>query len=81
MRLKAALLAIQAVSKFCRVISPTQTTYYLALELISKHKLVGNRIFDAYLAATAMSNSIDIIATDNTADFKKFTDLKIINPF
>ncbi len=81
MRLKDALLAIHAVIKFCRVISPTQTAYYLALELISKHKLVGNRIFDAYLAATAMSNGIDIIATDNTADFKKFTALKIINPF
>ena len=80
MKLKDALIAIQAISKFCRVIYPTQTTYYLALEFISKHKLVGNRIFDAYLAATALSNNIDIIATDNTSDFKKFNGIKIINP-
>ncbi len=81
MRLKDALMAIQAISKFCQIISPTQTTYYLSLELINKYKLIGNRIFDAYLVATALSNSINIIATDNSSDFKKFSGLEIINPF
>lgn len=81
MKLKDALIAVHAISKHCRIISPTQTTYYLSLELISKYKLVGNRIFDAYLAATALSYDIDTMATDNISDFKKFTALKIINPF
>lgn len=81
MRLKDALVAIQAISKFCRIISPTQTTYYLSLELINERKLVGNRIFDAYLAATALSNGINIIATDNSSDFKKFSGIDIVNPF
>lgn len=81
MGLKLALTAIQAISQSCRIISPTQTTYYLWLELINKYALTGNRIFDAYLAATALSNGIDIIATDNVADFKKFKGLKVINPF
>lgn len=81
MELKTALAAIQAITRSCRIISPTQTTYYLWLELINKHKLKGNRIFDAYLTATALSNNIDVIATDNIKDFKKFTELKIINPF
>ena len=81
MGLKMALAAIQAISKSCRIISPSQTTYYLWLELINEHALAGNRIFDAYLAATALSSGIDIIATDNVSDFKKFKGLKIINPF
>lgn len=81
MRLNKALIAIQAISQSCRIISPTQTTYYLSLGLIKKYKLVGNRIFDAYLAATALSNSINTIATDNSSDFEKFTDLTIFNPF
>jgi len=81
MRIKLALTATRAISKSCRIISPTQTTYYLWLELINKHALIGNRIFDAYLTATALSNGIDIIATDNTKDFKKFKEIKVINPF
>ena len=81
MKPKLALAAIQAIVQACRIISPTQTTYYLWLELINKYILSGNRIFDAYLAATALSNGINIIVTDNVADFKKFKGLKIINPF
>ncbi|MBI2315206.1 PIN domain-containing protein [Candidatus Daviesbacteria bacterium] len=81
MSLDMALTATQAITQSCRIISPTQTSYYLFLELIKKHNLVGNRIFYAYLAATALSNGIATIATDNVSDFKKFQGLRIINPF
>lgn len=81
MSLDMALMATQAISQSCRIISPTQTSYFLFLELIKKHRLVGNRIFDAYLAATALSNGVDLVATDNVSDFKKFKGFKIINPF
>lgn len=81
MKLKDALVAIQAITESCRIVCPTQTTYYLWLELMNKYKLSGNRIFDGYLAATALSNDINTIATDNVLDFKKFKGLKIINPF
>lgn len=81
MELKEALIAIQAISKFCRIISPIQTTYYLSLELINQYQLTGNKIFDAYLAATVLSNSINTIATDNVLDFERFQGLKIFNPF
>lgn len=81
MKLKDALKAILAISESCRMISPTQTTYYLFLEFIGKYKLSGNRIFDAYLAATVLSNGVNSVATDNSSDFKIFSGLKIINPF
>lgn len=81
MGIKLALTATQSISKSCHIISPTKTTYYLWLELINKHALTGNRIFDAYLVATALSNGINIIATDNIKDFKKLTEIKTVNPF
>ncbi len=81
MGLKLALSAIQAITQSCSIVYPTQTTYYLWLEFVNKYALTGNRIFDAYLAATALSNEINIIATDNVLDFKKFKSLKIVNPF
>lgn len=81
MRLKPALEAVLTIANSCRLISPNQTTYFLTLELIKTHKLIGNRIFDAYLAACALSNDIYTLVTDNVADFKKYKQLKLINPF
>lgn len=81
MKIKDALNAILAIADATRIIAPNQNTFYITVELIKEHTLSGNRIFDAYLAATALSNGIDIIATDNTKDFFKFKELKIINPF
>lgn len=80
-RLKEALNATLSIARLCSLISPNQNTIYLALELIKKHELSGNRIFDAYLAATALSNGTNTIATDNVRDFKKFKEIRIINPF
>lgn len=76
-----ALNLIIEIVRLCRVISPNQDTIYVALELIKLNKLKGNRIFDAYLTATAVTNGIFEIATDNTRDFTKFPGIKIINPF
>lgn len=81
MNIKAAISAVEAITKVCRIICPSQTTYYLCLELLKKYKLTGNRIFDVYLAACALTNHINTIATDNVSDFRKFQDLKVINPF
>lgn len=81
MSLASALKAILAIVHSGSVISPNETSFYTALELVKKHKLEGNRIFDAYLVATALSNDINTIATDNTKDFKKYKEIKIFNPF
>lgn len=81
MALKEALDSVLSITKAFSMVSPNQETYYLALELIKNYNLKGSRIFDAYLAATALSNEITIIATDNTRDFKKFKEIRILNPF
>ncbi|HEY1835886.1 MAG TPA: PIN domain-containing protein [Candidatus Saccharimonadales bacterium] len=76
-----ATRAIMSIAEACRVITPDRTTYYLALELIRKYKLPGDKIFDAYLAATALTNGVSTIATDNTKDFAAIEELETINPF
>ena len=78
------ILAIEAVLSIidnCQIIVPKPGTEYIALELIKRSKLTGNRIFDAYLTATAISNDIDTIATDNEKDFKRFLEITVYNPF
>lgn len=81
MKLKDAVDAVERILKVCSIVSPNWKTQRIALELIKKYKLSSDIIFDAYLAATALSNDVNIIATDNVKDFKKFKEIKIINPF
>lgn len=78
---RAALKSIFEISKSCQVIVPNNKTHYAAAELVIEHNLTGNRIFDAYLVATALTNDINVIATDNVKDLGKFSGMTIINPF
>ena len=81
------LLPIKAVDKIEKLavgfnlITPKAETYLIALDLISKYKISGNRIFDAYLVATMLSNGITRIATDNVKDFAIYRGIEVVNPF
>ncbi len=81
MKIGSAIDAVESILKGCTVVSPDYRTHRIALELIKKYSLSSDKIFDAYLVATALGNGISIIATDNIEDFKRFMELKTINPF
>lgn len=76
-----AVTALINIAKGCHVIEPQSDTYHIAIALIQKHSLKGDRVFDAYLAATALSVGISFIITDNTKDFLAFEGISAINPF
>lgn len=79
--LRDLLKALDYFTKSIEIICPRSQTYYITLELIKKYYLKSDLIFDAYLTATALSNGVDTIATDNVKDFKKFKEIKVFNPF
>lgn len=81
MKLEDATEAVFLIVNSCRLITPTIHTIYIFFDLITLYALKSDQVFDAYLAATALSNNVDTIATDNEKDFKKFANLKVINPF
>lgn len=81
MKPKSAIKAVLAIAKSCQIIVPKAGTEFIALELIKKLDLAGIRIFDAYLVATALANSITLVVTDNVRDLQKFKEIKVINPF
>ncbi|MDO8570872.1 MAG: PIN domain-containing protein [Candidatus Daviesbacteria bacterium] len=81
MKSQDALESITGIIRVARIIQPRYETYYVFLELLKKHQFGGDKIFDIYLIATALSNNIETIATDNTKDFIKFKEIKTINPF
>ncbi len=81
MKVNEAVNAVENILKACSIITPDYKTHRIALELIKKYKIASNQIFDAYLAATAISNGVDTLVTDNTKDLRRFSEIKVINPF
>ncbi len=81
MSVTKALKALNNIAGNLRIIHANNSTYYLVLELIKKYHLKSDIVFDAYLVATALSNGVDTIVTDNIKDFKKFKEIKVFNPF
>jgi len=76
-----AIKDVTLVTQHLKMLCPQPETKHVALELIRKYKIIGSKIFDAYLVATAFSNGVTTIATENEKDFKIFDELKIMNPF
>ncbi len=81
MNIKDAIVAIENILKASSIISPDYRTIHIAIALVKRYKLSSNHVFDAYLVATALSNDIDVVVTDNAKDFGKFAEIKTINPF
>lgn len=81
MKTSEAVGAVENILKACDIITPDYKTHRIALELIKKYNISSSQIFDTYLAATAISNGIDTLATDNIKDLQIFSEITVINPF
>lgn len=81
MKPRDAILALERIMEICMIVHPDYRTHQIALEMIKKYQISSDKIFDGYLVATALSNNIDTIVTDNVKDFRKIKEIKIINPF
>lgn len=80
-KIDRAINALELICDGLSVIQPTYLTHELCLKFVAQKKLKGDKIFDAYLVSTMLSHDIKTIATDNTKDFRKFSQIRVINPF
>ncbi len=74
---RTALQAVRRISDECTHITPnieTRDTFY---ELVRKYKITSNDIYDTYLVATALTNAVTHIATNNVSDFKIYEEIKL----
>ncbi len=76
-----AVDAVGRIARILNIIAPVYETAFVAMELIKRHGLVADRIFDAYLVATMLTNDITEIATDNEKDLTLFQGITVVNPF
>lgn len=76
-----AVDAVGRIASAVNIVSPAYETAFVAMELIKQYGLVADRIFDAYLVATMLTNDITQIATDNEKDLTLFRGITVVNPF
>ena len=62
-------------------IFPKETNLTHLAHLIKKYKISKQEVFDAVLVATIMDNSVKTIYTADEKLFRKFTNIKVVNPF
>lgn len=73
--------ALDAIMAAIPMIYPNQDTFSVAWAFIKKYRLRADYMFDAYLAATAITNGVMVIASDNERDFRVFEEIIVFNPF
>lgn len=79
--LKETLRIADDFSSSFRVISPKDETLPIFHALIQKYSCTSNAVFDAYLVATALTNDVSVIVTDNERHFRIFEEITVFNPF
>ena len=67
-------------SRFRRILPTEQTVRRLA-ELTERYAITQQDVFDAFLVATMLENSVRTIYTQNVKDFAIYPELQVINPF
>ena len=80
MTLKEALKACQSYLSFCTLVTPKHSTYLTFETLTQEKKVARDRLFDLYLAATAIDNNLSHICTWNTKHFGHLPGLTAATP-
>ena len=78
--LEEALMNVDAYGASLNVISPKPTTIALLKRLLQAKPVTKGKVFDLYLAATALDNGITRICTWNPADFEGLPQLEVVTP-
>lgn len=77
-KLASQLLNQYLASPF-EIIYPNLHTNQNMIELLNKNQFKDGQIFDVFLIAAMLSNSIRHIVTANVADFKKFDGISVVD--
>lgn len=62
------------------MIYPGPELIEIMIDLLKRHKITKQKIFDLQLVATMLSNGVNQIYTYNKKDFLKFKEIKVFNP-
>ncbi len=72
-----AIKLVRVIADECTHVTPNLHTRELFYKLVKKYRITSNNVYDAYLVATALSNSVVDIVTSNVKDFNIFKELQV----
>ena len=78
--LEETLVNIDVYTASLIVVFPKSTTVALLKELLKVKSVTKTKIFDLYLAATALDNGIARICTWNISDFERIPKIEVVTP-
>lgn len=78
--LDEALDKIAVYATNFRLISPLPKTFFTFIDLFSRYPVIRERVFDLYLAATALDNGINQLCTWNIDHLKKISEFTVKTP-
>ncbi|PIR43752.1 hypothetical protein COV24_01190 [candidate division WWE3 bacterium CG10_big_fil_rev_8_21_14_0_10_32_10] len=76
-----AWLLINQFITHINLLVPREDTLLILQNLCYKYSIKSYQIYDTFLVSVMMDYGIDRIYTNNDKDFKKFSEIKVINPF
>jgi len=78
--IKEAIRNVNFYTWHLRIIFPKSTTIATLKRLLNQKPVTKGKMFDLYLAATALDNGINHICTWNTSDFKGLSEVEVSTP-
>lgn len=59
----------------------TKDVFLFTLALAERYQIRGTLFFDAQIVGTMLANDIKTLYTANVADFRRFREIEVVNPF
>jgi predicted nucleic acid-binding protein len=69
------------VNSNIKIIYSSPFTFLKTIELVKKHRIKRQEIFDINLVALMIQNKIDTIITANDKHFRSIKEINVLNPF
>jgi predicted nucleic acid-binding protein len=73
-------LQLKRFERFFNLLPDTTEVYKNWRELVVNHSVSGVQVHDAKIVASMKAHNIKNLLTFNTKDFKRYTDIKAIEP-
>ncbi len=80
MSIVEAQVEIASVKKLFRFLNETSALYEQWERLVSQHAVSGRTAHDARIVAAMIVHSVPQLLTFNSDDFKRFSDIVVLNP-
>jgi predicted nucleic acid-binding protein len=74
------LREVRAIESLLTLLPHTPAIYPAWKRLVADHSVQGVKVYDARLVAIMTVYDVDSILTFNTSDFRRYTDIKAIEP-